>query len=260
MAEYRQAKPLYQVVADSILQQIEEGKFKPGDRLPSENDLCEIYSVGRNTTRHALAELANKGVLRTIHGVGTFVSEDRFTKTAEVLYGFSQEMALRGIKVTSQVLDAKIITADPFLARRLRVQLGTEVVFLYRLRLMDGEPTAIERAYLPHHLCPGILDYDFSRESLYEVLSKKYNMKPDHAEQEIEAELATEEVAKLLGLKPPTVVLVFHRETRTRDGLVIEYVDSELRADRFRFYTSLKISEYSDPLVFQRLPVKLKRE
>ena len=84
-------------------------------------------------------------------------------------------------------------------------------------------------------------------------------MSPDHAEQEIEADLATPEVAKLLKLESPAVVLIFHRETRTRDGRVIEYVDSELRADRFRFYTNLKANA-AQAIIFERLPTKLDRE
>ena len=260
MIDKNQAKPLYQVVAGSILSKIEAGEFQPGERLPSESELCSLYEVGRNTIRHALSELSDLGAVRTIHGVGSFVAENRFSKTTQFLYGLSQEMALHGKAVTSKVLEAKIIPADPYLTRRLEVQLGAEVVFIYRLRLMDGEPTAIERAYLPHDLCQGILDYDFSKESLYQVLSSEYKMKPDHAEQEIEAELATDEVARLLGMDQPAVVLVFHRETRTQDGRVIEYVDSEFRADRYRFYTHLKASGLTHPYLFERLPVNISQE
>jgi GntR family transcriptional regulator len=255
MERDQQAKPLWQAVADSLLERIESGEFQPNTRLPSEAELCEMFSVGRNTVRHALSELVNQGVLSTVHGVGTFVADDRLTKTAEFLYGFTQEMEMGGHEVTSQVLEAKIIPADAFLARRLQVQLGAEVVFLNRLRLMDGEPTAIERAYLPHDLCPGILENDFSNTSLYRVLMGDYNKKLDHAEQEIEASLATPEVARLLDISQPAVVLVFHRETRLADGTVIEYVDSELRADRFRFYTQLKLRRSSPQFVFRRMPV-----
>ena len=255
MDTIRTAEPLYKSVARTILAQIESGELAPNDRIPSESELGRIYSVGRNTVRHALAELVNTGDLSTVQGVGTFVADNRLTKTAEYLYGFTQEMQNRGKQVSSEVLEATLISADPFLSRRLHIQLGAEVVFLYRLRFMDSEPTAIERAYLPHELCPGILEYDFRTTSLYETLSNTYDKKPDHAEQEIEASLATPEVARLLDLKPPAVVLVFHRETRLEDGRVIEYVDSELRADRFRFYANLKLHSFSDAFGFQRLPI-----
>jgi GntR family transcriptional regulator len=251
----QQAKPLYQIVSDALLAQIESGELKPNDRLPSESELCEQYSVARNTVRRALSELVNDGILKTVPGLGTFVQDIRLPKTAEYLYGFSQEMDLHQKTITSRVIEARLISADPLLTRRMRLQLGAEVVFLYRVRLMDAEPVAIERSYLPHALCPGILQYDFSECSLYETLSTIYNCRPYNAGQEIEAGLATPEVARLLGLTPPAVVLIFHRETYLASGEVIEYVDSELRADRFRFYTNLRLQSISNEATFRRLPI-----
>lgn len=253
-------KALYKQIADSILAQIQSGELQPGARLPSENDLSEKHQVGRNTIRHALQELAAMGYVESVQGVGTFVTETHFPKTVEFLYGFTQEMAQRGKVVGSRVLEAKIIPADPILTRVLRVQLGAEVVFLNRLRLVDGKPAAIERAYLPHAFCHGILDHDFADESLYDVLASQYNMRPDHAEQEIGAEIATPQVVELMELEEPAAVLVIRRETRTADGRVIEYVESEFRADRFRFYTNLKASASSPSAVFQRFPIQPSQE
>lgn len=256
MVKEHPAKPLYQVVMESIVSQISSGQLKANEKMPSEGELCQIYDVGRNTIRRAISELASDGTLRTVPGVGTFVVDSRLDKTAEYLFGFSQEMQLLEKKVASQVLEAKLIPADTFLSRRLQVQLGAEVVFLYRIRLIDAEPTAIERSYLPHELCPGILSYDFSTNSLYDILAAVYNKRPDHAEQVIEASLATDEVANLLGLTQPAVVFVFHRETRMASGQVVEYVDSELRADRFRFYTNLKSPASQTESAFRRLLLK----
>jgi GntR family transcriptional regulator len=257
MTREQRAEPLYQTVEESIFSQVSSGELQANERLPSESELCTIYSVGRNTIRRAISELVKDGVLRTVPGVGTFVVDQLLDKTADYLFGFTQEMKLLGRKVTSRVLEAKIIPAGTFLARRLQVQLGAEIVFLNRVRLMDGEPTAIERSYLPHALCPGILKYDFSNESLYEILSTVYDKRPDHAEQVIEASLATPEVSQLLELTPPAVVIVFRRETHMASGQVIEYVDSELRGDRFRFYTNLRVLASPEELAFRRLPLQL---
>jgi len=260
MVREQHAKPLYQAVVEAIQQQVESGQLKMDAKLPSESELCKIHAVGRNTVRRAIHELVIDGILRTVPGVGTFVVNQRLDKSADYLLGFTHEMQLRGKQVTSRVLEAKIIGADPLLSRRLQVQLGADVVFLYRVRLMDDEPTAIERAYLPHQLCPGILDYDFSTDSLYETLSTIYRRMPDHAEQIIEAGIATPEVSTLLGLTPPAVVLMFHRETRLATGQVIEYVDSELRADRFRFYTNLQLQTSAANAAFQMVPLQLEAD
>jgi len=250
-------RPLYQAVSDSILERIQNGEWNANQLIPSESELGSLYGVGRNTVRHAIADLTARGILKTVQGVGSFVVGERVSKTAEYLLGFTQEMQMQGRQVGSRVLESRLIPADPFLARRLQIQLGAEVAYLIRVRLMDGEPTAIERAYLPHELCPGILTHDFSNTSLYQVLAEEYACRPDHAEQEIEASLATSQVAELLSLKLPAVVFVFHRETRLADGRVIEYVDSEVRADQFRFYTNLKLHAPMQEIGFRRLPVKI---
>ena len=126
----QQAKPRYQVVSEAILHGIEAGELPPNHRLPSESELCELYSVGRNTVRRALSELVSEGVLKTIPGLGTFVQDIRLPKTAEYLYGFSQEMDRHAKQITSRVVEAKLISDHPFLTRRLGVQLGVSVVFL----------------------------------------------------------------------------------------------------------------------------------
>jgi GntR family transcriptional regulator len=146
-----------------------------------------------------------------------------------------------------------LIAADATLSRRLQVQLGAEVVFLYRIRLIEGVPMAIERSYLPHELCPGILSHDFSKNSLYDVLASAYSRRPDHAEQVIEASLATAEVCQRLELTAPAVVFLFHRETRMATGEVLEYVESEMRADRFRLYTNLKLATMPEENMFRKI-------
>ncbi|GAH70585.1 unnamed protein product, partial [marine sediment metagenome] len=130
MDREQRAEPLYQVIAESILSQVRTGQIKASERIPSEGELCQIYSAGRNTVRRAISELVNEDILRTVPGVGTFVVDNRLDKTAEYLFGFTQEMRIHGKRVTSQVLKAKIIGADPFLSRRLQIQLGADVAFL----------------------------------------------------------------------------------------------------------------------------------
>ena len=183
------SKALYQQIADSILDQIETGVLEPGARLPSEHALSEQHGVGRNTIRHALSDLAAKGFVEPVQGVGTFVTETHFPKTVEFLYGFSQEMAQRGKTAASKLLEAEIITADPFLARTLRVQLGAEVVFLSRLRLVDGvlmflrpelESKRIEIRQSHEQLLPCRLDANLIKQTLLNLLLNAEQAVADH--------------------------------------------------------------------------------
>lgn len=67
------SSPLIEQIYDELLKMIIEEKFRPGDRLPSENDLSKKYGVSRNTLRTVLNKLNVLGFCETRHGGGTFV-------------------------------------------------------------------------------------------------------------------------------------------------------------------------------------------
>ncbi len=67
-------KPLYQEIADALLEQIRDGSLQPGARVPSQNELAAMFSVNAITSRRALQELEEQGVVRRIRGKGTFVT------------------------------------------------------------------------------------------------------------------------------------------------------------------------------------------
>ncbi|MFF0864968.1 GntR family transcriptional regulator [Nonomuraea sp. NPDC003560] len=66
---------VYMVVANHIAGKIERGELKPGQRLPSELDLAEQYGVARMTVRRAMKELRERGLIRSVHGKGTYVQQ-----------------------------------------------------------------------------------------------------------------------------------------------------------------------------------------
>ena len=71
--------PLYRQVADVLRERIERGVFRPGERIPTEYDLCDEFGVSRISIRHALSELVLEGLLQRRQGSGTYVEEERTT-------------------------------------------------------------------------------------------------------------------------------------------------------------------------------------
>lgn len=65
----------YYQIMDDLKEQIFSGKLRPGDKLPSENQLSERYQVSRQTVRKAIEMLTNAGYVYAEHGRGTFCSE-----------------------------------------------------------------------------------------------------------------------------------------------------------------------------------------
>jgi len=79
--------PAYQLLADEIRAQITSGRLRPGDRLPTEPQLCADTGVSRSTVREALRLLASQNLIVTTRGVsgGSFVAHPTATQLAEAL-------------------------------------------------------------------------------------------------------------------------------------------------------------------------------
>jgi len=232
--------PLYIQLKDSLAADIRAGSYRAHQRLPSERELSERFSVSRMTVRQALLELARDGIIYTRVGKGTFVAESKIDQQLHALTGFTQDVRARNGRPTSRVLETRVIPATPEFAAALCILPNAEVIQLARLRLADGMPLAIETAYLPFHLCPNLLSHDFSTESLYAVLENEYGLTPLDAEQSIEAALATSRELELLELVGPAAVLRIQRATYSSDHVPVEYVLSTYRGDRYKFRSTLR--------------------
>lgn len=231
--------PLYQQLQATLRAQIESGKYHTHQRLPSERELSEHYSVSRMTVRQALDALNQAGLIYGKVGKGTFISEPKIDQQLVKLTGFSEEMQRRGQAPSSRVLQATTITATKDLASALQIEIKTRVFNLVRVRLANGAPLAIEHGFLPAHLCPDLLSHNFSSESLYDVLQNQYGWHLVRAQQTVEARLATDEELKLLELKRPAPILAMERVTLVEQGFPIEYVRSAYRGDRYKFNAHL---------------------
>jgi GntR family transcriptional regulator len=232
--------PLYLQLKDSITTAIRAGRYQPHQRLPSERELSDTYQVSRMTVRQALLDLAREGAIYTRIGKGTFVAAPKIEQQLRAVTGFSQDVRARGGQPTSRVLEARVVAAPPHVGAALRLGAGAQVVLLSRIRLSDDMPLAIETAYLPHTLFPDLLRHNFAVESLYDVLERTYKLKLLQAEQTIEAALATLRESELLQISPPAAVLKMQRLTQTSDGVLVEYVCSTYRADRYKFHSTLQ--------------------
>jgi GntR family transcriptional regulator len=232
--------PLYLQLKNALVADIDAGQYKPHERLMSERELGEKFKVSRMTVRQALTEMIREGILYTQVGKGTYVSESKIKQELKALTGFTQDMAARGTVASGQVLEARIVPATLTLFPIFSVTTNTELVLLSRLRLSDGQPLAIEEAYILHRVCPGILKHDFSRESLYNILATHYNTILVRAEQTMEASLATPQEADLLQTTSHAPVLRIERLSYNEQSTLVEYVRSAYRGDRYKFHTTLQ--------------------
>ena len=99
-----QERSLYKTIRDDLLRAIENGSLQPDQALPSERELCQRYGTSRMTVRHAVTELESLGSVYRMQGKGTFVSGRKLIQPLMQVSGFTEDMAKRGKKASSQIL------------------------------------------------------------------------------------------------------------------------------------------------------------
>ena len=222
-------------IEDWLADAIAAGRLAPGDRLPTEQDLAAWLGVSRMTLRHALAELAQRGlVTRTVgRSGGTFVAEPKVEQDLTILAGFSEQLRRHGLVAGARVLAAAEIRASAAAAAALEIGLGAPVYEVRRLRLAGGQPILIEHSLFPAERCPGLLGYRLDG-SLYDLLSEKYGQRPHRARESLEPVCAGVREAEALGVAEGAPLMLVERTAYARSGLPLEFARDLFRGDRTR--------------------------
>jgi GntR family transcriptional regulator len=225
-------KPLYRQLQERLRRELELGKRAPHSRLPSEREWVRKLGVSRITVRQALGELVSQGYLYSVPGKGLFVGERRAARELDPFLSFTAATLARGEQPSSRLLEGRLIRAGAELAGALGIDAGDDVVSLHRVRLASGAPVMIQRAYLPHDRCPGLLERPLEQLSLFATLREVYGCCLVRAETRIAARPARRDERELLGLPPRAVVLVTDQLTVGADGLPVERSEAVLHPDR----------------------------
>jgi GntR family transcriptional regulator len=228
----RSPVPLRYQLKEIFRSWISSGIFDSDKRFPSESELQERFQVSRMTIRLALSELVSEGFLVREQGRGSFVARPRVQDQLGRLTSFTEDMRLRELPTESQVLDFQVI-CDEEVGRRMEISEDEELVQLRRLRLVEGEPLAIQNAFIRHRFCPGIVEQGLVEGSLYKTLEEGYGLRLGRAVQTVGAKPADEYEAKLLSLRVGQPVLVLERLAYLQNGEPLEYVRSAYRGDRY---------------------------
>lgn len=233
--------PLYCQLKAELERRIASGAWKAGARVPSERELCVAYDISRITVRQAIAELVVEGRLTRQQGRGTFVAQPRIQQHLTALTGFSQDIQARGQRPGSRVIRIERVRPTAAARRALGLdELTAGAILLARLRTADGEPMAVETAYLPADRCEAVLTARLDSQSLYELLGRECGIVPTRAEQQIVATACPATEARLLGVRPGSPALRITRTTYSKDGQPFEYVESYYRGDIYVFHVDLR--------------------
>jgi GntR family transcriptional regulator len=210
----------------------------PGTAVPTERSLAASFSTSRTTVRQAVAELVVEGRLERVQGRGTFVARPKVAQSLE-LTSYTQDMRAQGRQPATHLISLDVVRADPELAARLDLRLGARVLHLVRLRLVDGEPMAIERTYLAAARFPRLRQHLDRLGSLYEALEAGYGVRLGRAQETIETALASPDEAALLGVEVGLALLLASRHSFDPDGRPVEWGRSLYRGDRYKLVAQL---------------------
>ena len=236
---YETSIPLYVQIAESLLDRIESGELRPGDRLPAERELSQTLEVNRMTVRRALQVLELQGLLMRRQGDGTYVTAPKIERQAGNLVPFTKGMQRRGYTPGAEVITFERMPAEPSVAKELQLPVSAPVYYIRRLRLINQEPVMLERFTLPVRRVPGLERYDLASRSVYEVMETEYGISVTRARQSLEPVVAAEYEAELLRVNPGAPLMLEQRLSFDQDDQPIEYGNDLYRGDRFRFVTEI---------------------
>jgi len=225
----------YRALASSLA----SGRWPPGSLLPSERALAEELGVSRTTLRHALRELEDAGFLEPAPQRGWFVARAYISEGPNVLMGFSEGAAARGLTAGSRIVSLSRHPCSFEMAELLGVPPASEVVELERVRTLDHLPVAVQSLSLPQRLVPGLESELLDHTSLYRLLAERYGLTPSRCDYTLQAESASEHIASLLDITPGSPVLVGHEITVDSQDRVIAAGRMVYRGDAYRFTATL---------------------
>jgi GntR family transcriptional regulator len=244
--------PLYFQLKELLRQEIESGRWQPGQQIPPEMEWCEAFGISRTVVRQALRELEYDGLLYREQGKGTFVAEPKISESlVQDLTGFYEDMVARGLTPVTQVLRQEVQPADEKVAHYLQIQPGDEIVLIERVRSVGGEPFVLVVTHLPYHICPDLVNEDLTTQSLYALLEGKYGLQLSHGRRTIEAVAANQYEIQHLGVQEGAPLILLHSVSYLKDGRPIEYFHAVHRGDRSRFEVEVVRTRHRENLLDQ---------
>lgn len=237
--------PMYRQLEQIVRTEIARGRYRPGDLLPSEQELCTRYDVSRSVVRQALTNLAHDEVVRTERGRGTFVAEPKLhERFVQRTTGFYDDLTRMGFDIDTQVLRQELAEVPMEVGEFLGVD---RAIRIDRLRAVEGRVLTYVVTYLSPERCPDLEQHDLTNRSLYANLREAYGLEVHGGTRTVEAVPAADEVATYLEVEEGAPVLLLRSAGRTADGRPLEWFEAWQRADRTLFEVEIVPGERERP-------------
>lgn len=215
---------LHMQLADILREKINSRTWSVKSRIPSEHELMERYGLSRGTVRRAISSLVDEGLLVRRHGKGTFVAEPALSHTVESRpFSFAEALHEQGKQFVTAVIDEWVTPASADVAAELHIPPHSDVMFLRRVRSVDGEPIICQESWLNLGECPGLCDIDYETESLFDAVERCSKRQIQHSRMRYSARVAGKEHAELLHCEETAAVLLLEQTINLADRTFVEW-------------------------------------
>jgi GntR family transcriptional regulator len=220
LAKVRQ--PLFVEVRQQLVADL-EARYQPGDRLAAEPDLATAYGVSRPTMREVLRTLESDGLVRRLHGVGTFVTrtETAVTSRFDLDLGVTEAVVAANRKLDIQILRIADDHADADVSERLQVPPGTPVLAVERVIRADDVPAAHALDVIPEAVLAAAGTARYEGGSVYRFLEERCGLELAGGMADVTAVNAARAMARQLGVAPGAALLRMEQVERTADELAV---------------------------------------
>lgn len=221
-------------IAQDIALKIQHELYQPGNFLPSEYQLCDLYGSSRETVRKALKQLTELGLIQKIRGKGSLVLDiQRFSFPISGITSFQELNKTLNMNATTDVLRKKRDVIPSDLAKG-HVDSDRTALHIERLRKIDNLPVVLDEDYL---LDPPIAEVpdEAAAGSLYAYFENDLGLKISYATKEITVEPVSKRIASLLALGDSNLAVVVRSMTYLADTMPFQLTASYHRPDRFKF-------------------------
>jgi GntR family transcriptional regulator len=227
--------PLHARISQLLVELIESGELAPGEQLPPERYLAELFGVSLAPVRQAILDTVSKGLLVRRRGQGTFVRGPGLEEKISILPSLSESLRGQHVEVATLVLRQELLEPPADIAGALSLR-GGKTMFLERLAIVSKEPVALLQTYLSARAYPGLVDISFVDRSLYEVLRERYKTNVTWADSVIDVARCSSTEAEKLDVPVGEPLLRVEGTAFAEPRTPVEYFRVLYRSDRVRFH------------------------
>lgn len=228
--------PLYHQLKEQLKGKIESQEWKPGEQIPTEMDIADMFQISRSTVRNAILDLVREGVLIRQRGKGTFVAQPK-QEVSYIMDFFPRKMDGKHMNISVKEGRASIPIAG-----KLKIQPGDPVLVFVRLRYIKDIPSVLEKSYISLRSCPEVKDINLDFQGkLYEWINSNCQNRISRAISTIEPVILDSYECDLFNIKNTTAGFLILRTNLNKEDEPLVYSKSIIRGDKYRI--EVKTSE-----------------